>query len=143
MENIVACRLCHDVLKHHKKSTSNLLHHSCVKNITSDRNKKIEISAEDKKKVLLACVEWSVTDFKSFNSVAGEGFQLYTEKILEIGKKYGSNVDVKHMLPHPTSVSNNIVSCVQKIMPKIIAEISNVTSAGITSDMWTDSFKKL
>lgn len=55
IEDIVACRFCHVVLKHHKKSTTNLLHHSCVKNITLERNRKIEVSTEDKKKVLLAC----------------------------------------------------------------------------------------
>lgn len=140
IENVVACRECKDVLKLYKKSTTNLLSHLCVKKYTKPE---ISVSAEEKRKALIACAEWTVKDGISFSTVMGDGFKHFVTEITNIAINYDSSINVNEMLPDPTTVSRLIHEKYSAYFPFLKAKLENVKYACVTSDLWTDSHRML
>jgi hypothetical protein len=63
---------------------------------------------------------------------------------IENGDKYGANLNLHHLLPHPTSVSRKISKLHEDYHQEIFDAIRNQDKIGtaITSDLYTDDFKK-
>lgn len=106
-------------------------------------NAAIEISDDSKKAILNACVNWSIQNCVPFSTVEGVGFEKLIVEVLKIGACYGPGVDVKTILPHRTTVSNNISKLYEDTFPTIKKELSCLKYGAATTDMWTDQHKKL
>lgn len=53
--------------------------------------------------------------------------------MLTLAAKYGANLDVEKLLPHPTTISRNIGKVYKTTYEK---------GYGLTSDLWTDNYLK-
>lgn len=145
IQNLVACKNCFSVHKFNSKSTSNLVKHKCyiLKKIKTDNKiEKTEVDVEDKKKSVLLVTEWTIENCRPFNIIRDCGLRNFVEFLISIGAKYGQNVDIDKLLPHPTTVSRNIQNLHNKYFEVVKTEIMSVKNIGygLTSDIWTDNY---
>lgn len=98
---------------------------------------------EDKKQITIACTGWAIHNLVPFSVVSTEGFVNVTEKLVNIGAKYGGSVDIADMLPHRTTVSRNISTIYNHLLPEIKNELQNINLGGVASDIWSDNYKRL
>lgn len=138
--DFVSCDECSKILKRNKRTTSNLVQHPCIKKLKCSVT---QISNEDKKLITSSCVQWTIRNCVPFSVIHGEGFKKITNEVLKIGSKYGQNIDVDHMLPHRTTLSRNISKVYDFFLPKIKEELNAVQFGAITTDLWTDQYRRL
>jgi len=78
--------------------------------------------------------------------VAGDGFVALAQALISVGVKYGQ-VSAKDMLPHPSTVSRKIADVAADVKQKtVMPEILNCLNkwgGGITTDMWTESYRQV
>lgn len=139
---IVACKCCNTAYKF--SSTSILVKHKCYKELTPVCNHKVDVDQQTKARVVEAVTQWTIKNCRPFKMVADEGLVKYTELILSIGEKYGAEVEVEKMLPHPTTVSRNIEKLYGQTYDILKAEINTFSGSGFafTTDLWTDNYSK-
>jgi len=75
--------------------------------------------------------------FRPFSLVEGNGFITLAKKLVAIGAKYGSNVNVEELLPCATTVSRHLASVVAREKDIMIAKLAQIAKFGITTDLWT------
>lgn len=79
-------------------------------------------------------------------TIAGESFVGLAQSLITLGVKYGQ-VSAKDVLPHPTTVSRKITDVAAKVKQEtVMPEIQNCLNkwgGGITTDMWTESYKQV
>ena len=144
--NIVACRACFSVFKF-TGATSNLVRHKCYKASKLEANENVPepvVDAETKLSVTKAVTKWVVQNCRPFTIISDSGIKDVISLALEIGSRFGSNVNVKKLLPHPTTVSRNISELYHKELHDLTAEIALMKGNGysITTDAWTDRFSQ-
>lgn len=146
IENAVACKTCSSVFKFNN-STSNLVKHKCFKNLkaTLENRPKVEVDHETKQQVVRTCTEWIIKNCRSFKMIEDDGLKKFAELMLSLGAKYGPNVDVHKLLPHPTTISRNIDKVYITIYDSIKSELGEISTSGygLTSDLWSDSYLKI
>ena len=64
------------------------------------------VSAETKRLITEALAEMCVKDIRSFEIVAGSGFEHFCQTLLDIGRKSKDHIDAQSLLPDPTTVSH-------------------------------------
>lgn len=140
----VSCNNCKKILKH-SSSTSNLVRHKCyICKQKQESSSKLELDESSKKTITKLITKWAVRNCRPYNIVADSGLEEVLEHFTLIGSKYGSNVDVKKSLPHPTTVSRNVENLYRLCFQSVREEISSIKETGfsITSDLWTDDYIK-
>lgn len=144
----VQCLKCSALLTHasHAAGTSNLSRHVCKKQRTENNTTTTNATdAEVKARVTLKCVEMCAQDGRPFNTVAGEGFKTLCQELINIGAQKGE-INIEHVLPHPTTVSRNTATAVDglraKLLPKL-REALREECCAFTSDMWSDKYKHI
>lgn len=144
--NFVACRICNNVYKYNSKSTSNLDKHKCyLSTIKQDSEKsKIDVDGTSKNSLIKDITEWTIVNSRPFQIAADSGFEKVSARLISIGTRYGQNVNMASLLPHPTTLSRNINELYEQHFERIKAEISRYKNNGfgIKSDLWTDNFLK-
>lgn len=144
IDGVVICEKCNHILKYNGKQTSNLIRHKCY--VVRNSNVALKkVSNADKECFLLACSQWVVQDCRPFSIVDGEGFKKVVESLLNIGTKYGNNLDVSDMVPNSRTISRRISDLAEDKRIKIKEELKIAITSGtasITSDLWTDNFVK-
>lgn len=89
-------------------------------------------------------VEFCGKDVRPMEVISGDGFKNLAQCLVEIGAKHG-NIDVKTILPHPTTVSRHIIDVKNALHEELFSMIRNAmlnSECSATTDMWTDDFKK-
>lgn len=140
----VSCNICKKILKQ-TSSTSNLVKHKCyISKLQNESGSKLELDESSKKIITKLLTKWVVRNCRPYNIVADTGLEEVLEHFALIGSKYGSNVDVKKTLPHPTTVSRNVANLYSQCFQSVREEISSIKDNGfsITSDLWTDDYMK-
>lgn len=154
-EGHVQCRSCKSffVYDSSKTGTSHLSRHKCkastnsasISSFLSPQCPKPPVPADVKEKVTTACARLCAKDMRPFDVVSGSGFKAVAEELIQIGAKYGK-VNAEDILPHPTTVSRKVAEVAgalrESIMPEILLAL-NEGRCAITTDMWTDDFKKI
>lgn len=136
----VFCEKCAKVLVYNARTTSNLLLHPCTKKIAKDL---VKVDPEDKKKLLYSCTGWTILNLVPFTTINSKGFENVSQNLIDIGEKYGSKVDIKDLMPCRTTVSKNVITLYNHFLPSIKEDIRNIDAGSITSDLWSDQFKRL
>lgn len=97
-----------------------------------------------KKKAVGVFTKWSVENCRPFKISTDSGFRNVAEFLIEIGSKYGPNVDIESLVPHPTTISRNIDSLYTCHFNELKSEIESVKDLGfaLTTDLWSDSYLK-
>lgn len=140
--NKVACIKCFTVLKYDSRTTSNLVRHKCYYTTKETNTEKVEVNNETKKKATRLFSEWCIKNCRPFQFVQDTGLMQISEFLISIGAKYGPNVDVEKLLPHPTTISRNIEKIYEATFLNVKHEINAVckNGFGLTSDIWTDNY---
>lgn len=102
INNIVCCKQCKLVKKFSGKQTTNLLRHTCFK-----RSKGIKVDSIEKVAVIDAYLAWSVQKNHPCTGVEDIGFLKMVEKLIDVGAKYGKNVNIMDLLPQSTIISKS------------------------------------
>lgn len=70
----------------------------------------VTISANDKSNIIDACVNLISKDLRPFATVDGEGMLDFGHAVWNLGAKYGciTRKDMADILPHSTTISNNV-----------------------------------
>ena len=92
---------------------------------------------------LKMCVEWTIKNLVPFSVVEGEGFVGVAQAFAHFGASYGHSLNIKNIIPHRTTISNNIDNIYNEKLPIIKNFISKVQFAALTTDMWSDQYRKL
>jgi hypothetical protein len=71
------------------------------------------------------------------------GFKEYTQSILEIGAKHGSNIDIDYLLPSAATINNNVNDIFELHLPNLIEDLKLVKYLAATTDLWSDNFRRL
>lgn len=98
-----------------------------------------------KEKVTTACARLCAKDMRPFDVVSGSGFKAVAEELTEIGSRYGK-INAQDILLHPTTVSRKLAEVAAALRESIMPEIQlalNENRCAITTDMWTDDYKKI
>jgi Hermes transposase DNA-binding domain len=66
------------------------------------------VNFQDKRQACILFTEWILQDNLSFSSIGGDGFKLLVQFLLSIGEKYGSDIDIDHLIPHRSTISNYV-----------------------------------
>lgn len=158
--DVIACDNCHKVFRFdsHKTGTSTLLKHKCMPSSKGAQGKSIDSffkeketvpsvqkpSQEDKKIIIEKITKFVCRDLRSFNIIKGKGFQELAQSLISLGSRCG-DMDVKDVLPDPTTVSRNIHQIAQNIRDEVKEELGNTIEkwgGAVTLDLWTDDYKK-
>ncbi|CAM4571232.1 unnamed protein product [Leuciscus chuanchicus] len=160
----VQCRACKAVLAYDSKKTgtSSLQRHTdrgCTRptaGLAASNNRQSSLSdylsptaksvpASVKSNVTEKCVEFCCRDIRSFHTVAGRGFINLAQDLINVGAAYG-RVSVYSVLPDPTTISRRCketAASKRQALVKEISEIMSDISVGMTTDMWTDDYRKI
>lgn len=146
-KDLVVCNTCKNVYKF-EKSTSNLVKHKCYVIANNSRKvcqPEINVDFETKKKCIKLATEWIIKNGRSFNIIADPGLKNLAKFFISVGAKFGENINVESLIPHPTSISRNIAALYEFHFNEIKNEIIELRKFGygITSDIWTDDFYKI
>lgn len=144
--DVVVCNTCKNVYKF-DKSTSNLVKHKCylMANTRKRSHPEVDADVESKKMCIKFATEWTIKNGRSFNIIADSGLKNMAQFFISVGAKFGENINVESLLPHPTTISRNIGALYEFNFNEIKKEKVDGTKFGygITSDIWTDDFYKI
>lgn len=148
----VYCKSCKTVLKYNKTSTSNLNKHKCYvahkENLVDNNSGSVlvSVSSETKHKFVQSCAKLSTKDLRPFTIVNGDGFKDVLQNILSIGARYGENVNLATLIPHPTTVARNIdaeMEVKKEWLKNVIKnDLTIEKRLAVSTDLWTDDFVK-
>lgn len=137
----VQCNKCKKVLVYRNQTTSNLIMHPCFKKLKQDKTK---IKDTEKKEFTNVCTHWAISNLVPFATVSGKGFKLVAEELIKIGGSYpNQEIDIDHLIPHRTTISNNVNQLYEHYIVHIKQEVSSVKFGALTTDLWSDSYKRL
>jgi len=76
--------------------------------------------------------------------VKGDGFRKLAQGLINVGAEHGK-VDVKQVLPHPSTISKKTHAVAQRVRGEFLPEVMEAVKEGacaFDTDMWTDRFTK-
>uniref|UniRef100_A0A1A8EL94 BED-type domain-containing protein n=2 Tax=Nothobranchius korthausae TaxID=1143690 RepID=A0A1A8EL94_9TELE len=98
-----------------------------------------------KSEVASKCVNFCCMDIRPFETVAGVGFRELAQELINVGATHGC-ISANEVLPNPTTISRRCKMMASEMRAGIVQEIKEVMSLiniGMTTDMWTDDFRKM
>lgn len=156
----VCCKQCKAILTYAPKNgTSNLYKHKCVNKSLQTENKPIsdffkasndiksKLTQGIKQDMQRGAVAFTVLDMRPMHALFGHGLATLLSIFTCIGFKYGYLTPelCAEILPHPTTISRNILNMANDLIPKLSDLVrpafSNI-GGGITIDIWTDDCRK-
>ena len=134
-----------------KDSTKGMLTHKCIldsaqklkfkqsklTSLTDQRCLPVSVRNE----LTTQLVKFVAKDLQPFSVVSGDGFTSLCQLLVNVGAKDGQ-ADISKELPDRTILSRNIMS-VEKSKSTVCAEMSSCEHVALTSDGWTDEFRKV
>ncbi len=163
LSGYVQCRACKAVLAYDSKKTgtSSLQRHTdrgCTRstaaaNVSSYKQTSVSdylsppaksVPASVRSSLTEKCVEFCCRDIRSFHTVAGRGFVDLAQDLINVGATYG-RVSAESVLPDPTTISRRCKEAAASKRQTVVKEISDILcdiNVGMTTDMWTDDYRK-
>ena len=99
----------------------------------------------DKDNFINVCSQWVVGDCRPFSAVNGSRFKNLDLSLINIGAKYGSYLDISHLIPDATTILKRIEIKAEEKRYTIKEDIRDAVSnedASVTTDLWTDDYIK-
>jgi len=144
----VQCRKCAKVLTYDKRKVGTSCQSATPSGTTPIGRflKSASVPLAVKQEITVKCADFACRDLRPFETVAGDGFVALAQAFTSVGVKYGK-VSAKDVIPHPTTVSRRVTDVTAKVRQEtVIPEIRNCFNkcgGGITTDMWTKSYRQL
>ncbi|CAG8777106.1 9965_t:CDS:1, partial [Cetraspora pellucida] len=109
----VLCKNCDHIFTYSQKSgTLHLLHHQCISSSLQSKIiaflPKASISTTIKKLTTNKLVNFVCKDLCPFEIIEDEGFKDFSQKMINIGAKFGQ-IQVDNLFLYPTTISRNII----------------------------------
>ncbi|CAF1542534.1 unnamed protein product [Adineta ricciae] len=153
----VSCNECKRILAFTSANgTNNLKSHlaSCSKTETNisdlyqttvrdfySSSKPLKIPNKIKLSVTQACAEFSALDGRAFATMKGSGFQTLAHVLFDAGRLLqNSSVQIEDILPHPTTISRNVVRIYEQSKTQLISICESLKSFCLIVDNWTEAF---
>lgn len=146
IENFVVCKSCNNVYKYNKNSLSNLNKHKCYSILQNEKDSQlIEPNNDAKKACTEIMTEWVVGDIRPYSLVKDRGLKSYSKLLLSLGSKFGANLNVDSLLPHPTTLYRNVENSYATHFAKLKCDISAIRNVGyaLTCDLWSENYSKI
>lgn len=143
IENIVACRKCYNIYRHNPKTTSNLVRHKCYASTQCKESEtEVDVDSKTKSTTTKIVTQWAVQNCRPFEIVHDSGLHQLVKYAIQIGARFGENICVKSLMPHSTTVSNNIAKLYERYQQSLQNEVEPIKNIvyGLTSDLWTDNY---
>jgi Hermes transposase DNA-binding domain len=149
----VACMACKSVYTFTAATgTSTMSQHKCS-SVVPDAGMMREYctlgkpSARDKNRVTTALADFCAMDLRPFNIVAGQGFKMLLQTILDVGVIQNKRLVIDDLLVGPNTLSVNVkkraFSGREKLKSILKTQMSSGVYAACTFGMWTDDVKKV
>uniref|UniRef100_A0A3B3BG73 BED-type domain-containing protein n=1 Tax=Oryzias melastigma TaxID=30732 RepID=A0A3B3BG73_ORYME len=139
-----ACRKCFTVVKYGSDSgTSGLKRHNCKGTFGSNQPSissfvKRKLPSGVKSHLADKIARMCSQDLRPFAIVEGKGFIKVAQEMLDIGAKYGSNIQVEDILPSARTVSRHVEGEYDKVKRLVLEELQQITDYAVTTDLWTE-----
>lgn len=95
--------------------------------------------------MLSAASLYCARDIRPYSAVEGSGFRQLIQTAISIGSKYG-NLCAEEILPSRTTVASYCHQTAQEGRTKLVEKINDFIAQhgliGVTTDMWTEAYKK-
>lgn len=141
------CNLCHTALynSYGRGNTTGLLRHTCQK--TVDGQKKLIVRGDIKKQIKSAAANFVAKDLRPYSAVEGEGLFDLCAASMKFGQIYkkATDADLRDVLPSRNTVKSTLTQTANQIKAKIrdiLAEAKQIGGFAITSDCWTDRYRR-
>lgn len=134
------CDKCFKILIKNRLTYSSVLRHPCVKQLQNSELK--NIPEEHKKAVINLFSKWVINNSVPFSIVESSSFLDIIKEIVNLAVNFGASINISHLIPHRTTISANIEALYDKEIIEIRREIQSVNFGAITTDLWTDSYRK-
>ena len=99
-----------------------------------------------KQAVTQKCVIFCARDIRPFYTVKGKGFKELAQELINVGAERGK-VPVSSVLPAPNTISAHCKALAAKereaFTANVKSHLKNGGTVGMTTDMWTDDFRKI
>lgn len=156
VKGFAACKTCLKVfvfdsrkygtssLRKHAETCSNKPNTSSIEQYLSKGTELKVPRRDDKDTITRLSVNFVCNDIRPFDAVHGEGFFALAQGLIDVGARAG-RVDVKQLLPDPTTVSRSVNKYAEEIRQKLIPELKmqlEGSNGAVTLDMWTDDYRK-
>uniref|UniRef100_H2ZY74 Hermes trasposase DNA-binding domain-containing protein n=1 Tax=Latimeria chalumnae TaxID=7897 RepID=H2ZY74_LATCH len=141
------CKYCKTLLKYDSKKTGNssLQQHAEKSYMTSFVQSEKKILLPKKSEITDKCVTL-LQDIRPFETVSGKGFIELAQELINVGATYG-RVSASSVLPHPSTISRRCRDIAEQKRKELIPQINDIllsdVSVGMTTDMWTDDYRKI
>jgi len=116
--------------------------HKCYQ-LQRENTEKIDVDIATKNAVTEAMTRWVIEACRPFAIVEDKSFHDVLQSYVNIGVKFGSNVNIKQSIPHSTTIARNINGIFQKCFESVkeSMRLAKETGFSLTCDMWSDSFQ--
>ncbi|CAF3949970.1 unnamed protein product [Rotaria sp. Silwood2] len=157
----VKCKLCHEILSYSMvNGTSTISNHvkNCLNKFSKPNNNKtlddfvskaaqVNVSAEDKRLITVACAKFCSFDLRPFSIVKGVGFSTVCQSLINLGYQHGQAKlgvpSVNLLLPDPTNVSRTVSQIAEEYRENLKNMLKNdlqsVKLIGVSTDYWKNS----
>lgn len=154
LTSAVFCTKCKTVFKYNSRSigTTTIKNHGCLDEPNQTKIDgfgitKKTIAQTDKSKMKDSAVAFVGKDLRPFEALNGAGLFELSKTLISVGAKYGnlSDDDIRALIPSPSTVSRYVSEYAKTIKAPLYKKIcSIVKSSGLalTTDAWTDNFKR-
>lgn len=143
LEQYYACKNCFTVAKNLKTTTSNLLAHKCIKKVEKNGGALIRVPTIEKDAVKEAITKMTISDLTPFKFAEKSGFKNVVQVLIQLGAKFGSNIDIDFLLPSAKTVSTNVENLYNSHFPVLKEKLKKLPFKSYTTDLWSDNYKRL
>lgn len=150
IENAFYCTLCNKALynTYEKGNTMLFTRHVCRTNDSVNNKTKLLIRPEHKSEFKTAAANFIAKDLRPYMAVEGEGLMDLCFASMKFGQQYktASIDDLCAVMPSRNTVRSHLEKTANRIKSKIKKILQNAKEVGgfaITSDTWTDKYRRL
>ncbi|CAF3157858.1 unnamed protein product [Rotaria socialis] len=154
-QQYVSCNKCKALLLHSSFNGTNNLrtHASSCSSIDKSKSlfqktvhdfysssKQSPIPLKVKLSVTEACTEFCALDGRAFEVIKGDGFKNLAKALFDAGQASNkSSIEVTDFLPHPTTISRNIIRLYEQYKNQLIDICTKLTNFCLIVDQWTEA----
>lgn len=103
-----------------------------------------KVSSALKDEMTEKCVDFVCADLRLHDTIAGQGFFKLAQHLVDTAAKIGK-FDVKEILPHPTTLSRNLIERAQTLRRAVVTDLTDTIvkcGCAVRTDIWTENYWK-
>lgn len=142
LNGVIACRECLSIVRSNSLTTSNLLHHKCVKNSTTRENDKVEVSNTDKTFIEKRVARFFVDNSIPFAAIESRSFYDFLEGVMVVGAKYTKPVNMMSLYMDTSVLAREGEVLKQGVLTELHHHLSRIDHLAATIGFWSNDNNK-